>query len=289
MRSLLTRRLLITPILTLGVGLGVGGSVGVASAGAATQTLNASDGTVAATLSYQAAAAEPGSGPLSGLQLQISRSGESFYSEPVSSPHCLSACGLEHFAGGPLQVKDLEGDGEPDVVLELNTGGAHCCTVLQVFNLDPGVQAYRLIEKDFGDPGAALVDVAGDGRLEFESADDRFAYAFASYAFSGLPLQIWRLDAGRLVDVTREFPQALAADAARQFRGFLANRRRGLGLGLIAAWAADQETLGHPRLVARTLAREARLGRLRSSEPFTPSGRRFVRKLDRFLERNGYL
>ena len=258
------------------------------SAEGATQSVSAGEGTVAATLSYQASEAEPGSGPVAGLELDITRSGESFFSGPVGSTHCLSTCGLEHFGGGPLEVKELEGDGEPDVVVELNTGGAHCCTVVQVFSLDPGVQAYHVFEKDFGDPGAALLDLAGDGRLEFESADDRFAYAFASYAFSGLPLQIWRFQDNRFLDVTREFPQALAADAARQFKGFLATRHAGLGLGLIAAWAADEDALGHRGLVARTLAREARRGRLRSREAFTPSGDRFIEKLNRFLKRTGY-
>ena len=52
----------------------------------------------------------------------------------------------------------------------------------------PGTSTYRSVEQDFGDPGAVIADLAGDRRLEFESADDRFAYEFAPYAYSGLPL-----------------------------------------------------------------------------------------------------
>jgi hypothetical protein len=175
------------------------------------------------------------------------------------------------------------------VVLELQTGGAHCCTIVQVYSYDPGAMAFRAVERDFGDPAALLVDVAGDGRLELESADDRFAYEFAPYAYSGLPLQIWSVRAGRLVDTTRSFPRALAADAGRQLAGFVKLRGQGLGLGLIAAWAADQELLGHGALVRATLSREAGHGRLRSREHYGPSGASFVAKLMRFLRRSGYV
>lgn len=259
-----------------------------ATAGAGGGSVTAAERAVTATLTYPPP--DTAIGPIAepGLHLQIERSGQSFYSGPVSSPGCPQACGLETAAGGPLQVKDLEGNGQPEAIVSLNTGGAHCCTIVQVFSFDPGVQAYRPLERDFGDPGALLTDLNGDGHLEFESADDRFAYAFTSYAYSGLPLQVWRFQDGRFVDVTRDFPKELSVDAARQFKGFLATRRHGMGLGLIAAWAGDEYLLGHRALVARTLSREARAGHLRSGDHMSPGGSAFVVKLKRFLVRNGY-
>lgn len=259
-----------------------------APAGAAQKSATASAGTVIATLSYRQTADRFGNQTFSNVKLDISRAGQSFYSQPVSSPSCGSDCLLETSAGGPLSVKDLEGNGQPEPVIDLNTGGAHCCSVVQVFAFDPGVMTYRPVERNFGDPGALLTDVTGDGRLEFESADDRFAYAFTSFAFSGLPLQIWRFHEGRFVDATREFPRALAADAKRQLGAFRANRGQGLGLGFIAAWAADEDLLNHPALVASTLATESRHHRLRSADHLSPSGSRFVAKLNRFLRKSGY-
>jgi hypothetical protein len=185
-------------------------------------------------------------------------------------------------------VRDIDRDGEPEIVVGLNTGGAHCCTIVQVFSYDPATMTYRAAEHDFGDPGALLSDVAGNGQVEFESADDRFAYAFTSFAYSGLPLQIWRFRQGRFLDATRAFPKPLAADAARQFKQFTANQRQGLGLGFIAAWAADEHLLGNRALVARILAREARRHRLRSSDDLSPSGSGFLGKLARFLRKTGY-
>jgi hypothetical protein len=253
--------------------------------------LSAQEGTVGAQLSYQEGVG--GNLPYFDLHLQITRAGESFYDQAVSSRYCGEGCVPEPIGAGPtktspLAVGDLEGDGQPAVVLELSTGGAHCCSIVQVFSFDPGTMTYRSVERDFGDPGALVTDLAGDGRLELESADDRFAYEFAAYAYSGLPLQIWSFTEGRFTDVTKQFPAAITADAARQLKGFLANRRQGYGLGLIAAWAADQELLGHDGLVRATLAREARHGRLRSRGHYGPSGHAFVVKLLRFLARTGY-
>ncbi len=185
-------------------------------------------------------------------------------------------------------VRDLEANGQGNVIVELNSGGAHCCTIFQVFTWDPGTMTYRVAEHDFGDPGALVADIAGNGKLEFETADDRFGYAFAPFAYSGLPLQILSFANGRFRNVTRSFPSALAKDAAKWLRAFRSERRLQLGNGLIAAWAADEELLGHGALVRSTLAREAAQGHLRSRENYGPSGTAFVRALLRFLARAGY-
>lgn len=255
---------------------------------AASKSVTASLGDVAATLTYHQGSDSFGNPTFSQLRLLITNSGQSLHDEPVTSRFCGSECWVESFAGGPLFVKDLEGNGQPAVVLDLYTGGAHCCSVVQVFSYDPAVMTYRLTEHDFGDPGARLTDVDGNGSLQFESADDRFAYEFTSFAYSGLPRQIWRFQNGRFLDVTRQFPQAVAADARRQWRQFLADRRQGLGLGFIAAWAADEDLLGHGTAVTRTLAKQARLHQLRSRDGLSPSGSAFIRKLNRFLKKTGY-
>lgn len=259
----------------------------VATPAVAGSSASAHEGSIEATLSWSGGGGEA-SEPVSGLGLTITRGGQKAYAAPVASAACPEACGLERALGGPLLVRDLEGNGQPNVIVELYTGGAHCCTILQLFTYDPGVMTYRVTERDFGDPGARVADVAGDGRLELESADDRFAYEFAPFAFSGLPVQIWSLRGGRLVDTTRSFPKAIAADAARQLKGFDHERARGLGLGLIAAWAADEYLLGKRSLVARTLSREASRGNLRSHEHYGPSGGAFVAKLKRFLKSDRY-
>jgi len=239
---------------------------------------------VRATLSWSETAAARAFGDR-GITLTIQRQGTSS-TAPVTSSEC-SPCAVETpFRGSPVTVADLEGTGSPVIVVDLTTGGAHCCSVVQFTMLHEG--SFVTHEHNFGDPGVELGPKLPDGRLELISADDRFAYLYAPYAYSGLPLQVFELREGVLADVTRTLPKALAADAARQWKGFRATRREGLGNGLIAAWAADETLLGHRALVTATLAREARDGHLRSRGHYGPSGTAFVRALLRFLARSGY-
>jgi hypothetical protein len=262
--------------------------LGVAPAGAEQKSIATSSGDVVATLSYELNTGSSGGATYSSEHLQISQGGTSYYNAAIRSSACSGECALEVGSSGALTLADLEGNGQPDVVLRLNTGGAHCCNIVQIFSFDPGVMAFRETERDFGDPGADLRDLAGEGRLEFVSGDDRFAYEFAPYAYSPLPLQIWQLRDGRLLDVTRSFPRQLTVDASRQFRLFLFNRRLGLGLGCLAAWAADEELLGHGRAVTALLARELHRHNLRSRVSLSPGGSAFVKKLESFLEKTGY-
>lgn len=85
------------------------------------------------------------------------------------------------------------------------------------------------------------------------------------------------------------FPGEIAGDAARWLRAFKTERRHGLGLGFIAASVADEELIGHKALVAHTLASEARHHRLRSGDRLSVSGKAFVRKLNAFLRKTGYV
>ena len=119
---------------------------------------------------------------------------------------------------------------------------------------------YVKTEHDFASSGATLRRLSGQWR--FLSADPGFKYAFTDGADSGEPIQIWRFAAQRFVDVTRAYPKLIRADASswlQLFRAHIAN-----GVGLIAAWAADEELLGHDALVQSTLKTERRRGDLRA-------------------------
>jgi hypothetical protein len=146
-------------------------------------------------------------------------------------------------AHGPsLGVRDLDGDGRPEVRVAFYTGGAHCCQLLAVFF--PARGGYRSRVENFRDPGYRLRDVGGDARPEFVSADARFAYAFSSFAASGFPPRILAFRRGRFVDVTRAFPGRIRRDARRQLAR--SRRYRAEPLGFLAAYVADEYLLGHP-------------------------------------------
>lgn len=251
---------------------------------ATTQT--ASAGNVTATFTFQGKVPN-----FSGLHLTISRAGAVVYDQPVVATFCGKLCWPGPAVGGrpAVQVADLEHDGEPDVVLDLYSGGAHCCTVLQIFSYDPGTMTYTATERSFGDPDARIVDLRHDGRLEFLTADDSFAYAFTDYAASGLPIEILTFAAGHFTDVTRSYPALVAKDAAFWLKAFkgMAREHYSDSVGVIAAWAADEDLLGHVKLANRYLAQQAKAGHLNA--PFGAGGARFVANLQKFLRRRGYL
>ena len=83
---------------------------------------------------------------------------------------------------------------------------------------------------------------------------------------------------------TGSVPSQIATDAAVWLKAFRHSYSN--GVGLIAAWAADEDLLGNTALVASTLATEQRLGHLRG--PFE-SGAKFVSDLQKFLRKLGYV
>ncbi len=252
---------------------------------AAAQTETASSGMVVAQLSYSG-------GPtttFTNLRLSISRAGTVVYDQPVSAPGCGTLCQPANQGAEPsVRVLELDTSGEPEVLVDLYSGGAHCCSISQLFSWNAPTSSYVHVTRNWGDPGYALLDLRHDGRLEFRSADDRFAYEFAPFAYSGLPLQIWRFQQGRFRDVTASFRGLVARDARLWLRIYRGSARQGLGLGALAAWAADEERLGHRRTVDRELAADLRRHQLGSLSGW-PSGRRYINALRRFLRHTGYL
>jgi hypothetical protein len=257
----------------------------IAIARSTTETEHASNGEVSATFSYRYDASNVVS-QYTDLRLRISRAGKALQNQSVSAAICGGLCWPA--SSDALSVTDVEGDGEPDVLLNLYSGGAHCCYLVQVFRYDPTKRTYEKIEHVWGDPGYALKRLDESGPLEFVSADDRFAYEFAAYAFSGLPLEIFELRDGRFIDVTRNYPKLIGRDAAGWWRSYLAGAKGSFALGYLAAWAADEYNLDRSAVVVRTLKRLETAHELRSSSGFGLGGAAFVAHLERFLAQAGY-
>jgi hypothetical protein len=254
------------------------------TAPATTQT--ASAGNVTATFTFQ------GKFPnYQGQRLQISQGGSVLYDQPVTSKFCANLCAPYTAVTGrsDVAVVDLEHTGQPDVVLDLYSGGAHCCTIVQIFSFDPGTMTYVKTERNFGDPEARIVDLGHNGRFEFLTADDSFAYAFTDFAASGLPIEIETFSNRHFTSVTRRYPRLIAKDAAIWLRAFKAQASEHYSdsVGVIAAWAADEDLLGHVKLVNRYLSQQAAAGHLNA--PFGASGTKFVANLQKFLRRRGYV
>ena len=155
--------------------------------------------------------------------------------------HGCPVSGLDVLASArPVTVRDLDGDGEPEVLIDLFTGGAHCCFYTVILRYDGGT--YRGTVAFWGDPDYSLrADLDRDGRPELVTADDRFAYAFTFYAASVLPIRIESYDHGTLTDVTSRFPSLVRAEAASLCAEYL--KERGAGRATCAgSWPPGSRT-----------------------------------------------
>jgi hypothetical protein len=184
----------------------------------------------------------------------------------------------------PLRVRDLDGDGEPEVLLDLYWGGTRCCMWTRVYRFDALASRYRVTISFWGNfqDFYRLRDLDHDGRPEFVSHDRRIESISATWSYSS-PIRIFSYRGGRLLDVTRHYPLQIKRDAA-SLRG-----RGRWTRELLAAWVADEYLLGHRTLAQRELHRALRLGELRKPRFWNaPKPQVYIARLYRFLRRAGY-
>ncbi len=111
-----------------------------------------------------------------------------------------------------LFLKDVNGDAVPDAIVDVYTGGAHCCQVSSIaLSTGPSSWSKPIVESWGG--FYSLDDIDKNGSSEFVASDMRFDYAFTSHAGSALPIVIKAVQNGQLVDVTKSYPAKLRADA----------------------------------------------------------------------------
>jgi hypothetical protein len=219
--------------------------------------------------------------------LRITRSGGAFDYAPAE---CSAVPGQEDlYCASPrvfeghefLIVRDLDADGEPEVLVELFSGGAHCCSILSVYKWDEAAGTYTSVKNDFADTGFQLRDVGGDGKWEFVSADARFGYEFTAFAFARFPIVIYELADGDFNDVTKRYPRLIRADARRHWRQLPVFEKDQIPVyGALAAYVADKARVDEGRQAWRQVRRK--LGRLSRAD------RRFLRTARRSLIRWGY-
>ncbi len=236
-----------------------------------------------------------GSPPLSrDSRLQISDNGTVVYDHAVTSKWCGSQCSPNIIARARkvVHIVRLSGTGGPSVVLDLYTGGAHCCFVEQVYSLGANSMPVTKAEYNFGNPGVRLTKLNSSSSYSYLSADNDFAYEFTDYAASGMPIEIFNFSDGAFHNVTKSYPALIRKDAAQWMSAFQsqASSHYQDSVGVVAAWAADEDMLGHSAGVARFLGAQARAGHLNSAlNPITPSDHKYVLALQKFLHKHGYL
>jgi hypothetical protein len=219
--------------------------------------------------------------------LTVNSGANTLYSGPVCgdsqfNSSCGPAYAYEHKQS--LSLRNVWGGKSPEAVLDLYSGGAHCCSVTDVVVDVNGRGVFA--EHSFGDRG--YVGQWHAGTYYFVSGDDRFAYAFTDYADSVLPVQVWTLNRNaRFVNSTRSRLDLVQANATRVWADFVDRRGKHADVrGPLAAWCADEYLLGQASACSAELQLAVRTGLL--SRFGVPAGEAYVNLVKSSLRNWGY-
>jgi hypothetical protein len=109
----------------------------------------------------------------------------------LGEPNLMTATSVDNISG-----TDITGDTRPELVVSTWSGGAHCCYSTTIYSIAAQMRPVLAIETGNCGPGE-LVDLDKDGRLEFVTCDDRWGYAYCSFAESPFPSVVFDYDAAR--------------------------------------------------------------------------------------------
>jgi serine protease Do len=135
----------------------------------------------------------------------------------------------------------------PQLLFTRYSGGAHCCTNTWIAVKADGAVGWSLIDAGKLDGGGYFFeDVDADDTPELMNVDNRFLYAFDSYAGSYAPLKILKLRGGRLEDVSEEpaMRSRLLQDVASMEFNAKLDPSNWKANGFLAGWVAGKIRLG---------------------------------------------
>jgi hypothetical protein len=266
----------------------------IAVAALAPVSVTATGGPVAATLTATGASSGTTITGATGIRVTITRNGAVAFSGPLRP--CRFGCEPDDPTGArftQIAVADLDGDAEPEVLVDRADGFTPCCTLeTAILRRNPVSGLYGELDRHWGE-SYRVADLDGDRRAELVTADLRFYERFAPrVAGFQLPLKILALRGPGLVDVTRAHPADLrrhTASLGRLIRGTgaIADGRRAGNRTIarvalrpqLAAYAAEERLLGRRAIGDARIAHEVARGRISAG---------FRRTLLRFLARLGY-
>lgn len=156
-----------------------------------------------------------------------------------------------------LMLGPLDKGGPVVAFLQTYTGGMHCCQQMRaIVRSADGLKVVELGAYD----GAEFdwpKDIDGDGIRDFVVSDDRFLYAFESYAASVAPPKVLNVVDGAVRDVSadRRFAKVFAKAAASARKACIGEDYPN---GACAAWAASAARLGQLDAVCPVILAEYR-------------------------------
>ncbi|NMG61125.1 hypothetical protein E1H12_22075 [Geitlerinema sp. P-1104] len=142
---------------------------------------------------------------------------------------------------GDIILQDINNNGTPEVIVSGFSGGAHCCTTHQIYSWNGDYfDTTTLNCQQLG--GGTFNDINGDRQVEYVTVDQRFFYAFSSFAGSFPPSRILNFEDGEFHDVSRAHRQELR-QRAWQMYVTLQERNHEVN-GVLAGYVAQKALLG---------------------------------------------
>lgn len=192
-----------------------------------------------------------------------------------------------------MAAENLNGDRTPEVIVDLYSGGAHCCHSTLIYAFGEAARSpYAVTAHTWGNRPYTLQDLDEDGRPEFVSQDDRFAYAFSVYAASRYPIQIWQYQEAALVEATPTFQQAVFDHAFQLWEEFrrLTRQRGQARSDSTRYWQAEAERATLAAYLAdKYLLGQGQDGWERVRQHYNwPDRDEFFAQLEQFLADTGY-
>jgi hypothetical protein len=182
---------------------------------------------------------------------------------------------------GSLCIVRLASGERPSVLLDLYSGGAHCCTFLDGYRF--GSDRLQLTSLDIGNPLAQLAYEGG--KFVILTADNSFAYAFSSFAGSGMPIKVLSFSGDAFTNVTRDYLGLVAENSNIWQSAYYQDPSS--SSGLLAAWIADEDLLGQSSSAWSFVENAVRTGEVKVT-PWFKSGAAYLSALRNLLVKDGY-
>jgi hypothetical protein len=252
-----------------------GARAGEINAGTETVT----SGAVAATLTWDRGEDSP-----QNTTLTISRGGAVVFQQRVPQV-CGPACERDPGDGDDFRLADLDGDGEPEVIL-LADDYDTVDSVLGVWDYRPATGTYGAGFRNVKNAIASFRDVDRDGTLELITEDLRFESLVPGDLGFFKPPAVLKYErpggVPRYRDITRSAKGVIRESASIAgdvgFKGLSMESRR----DIVGTYVADQFLLGHGAAGIRYLDRRIADGQIGSRRSAAAFRKRLLRLLDRY-------
>jgi hypothetical protein len=247
---------------------------------AGTETVKA--GPVSATLSWDA-----GEDDLANVRLSISRSGTVVFDRAIPKV-CSQECDPSVPDSDNFQLIDLDGDGEPEVVVNAETG--ECCDeMIGIYGFDAAAGTYTELAKNLGDSLVDIDDTDNNGTIEIVGNDQRFENLVPGHTSLFFPPVVYAYEhpasGPQLVDRTRS--SLVVVSASAEILKFVLDDLKdadALSKIYVGSYVADEYLLGHGKVGMKEFNRQAKRGTLGNAK----SVKKFRTRMLRLLHQYGY-